>query len=61
MPLADRIRPQNLDEVVGQEHLLKKGSVFRTLIESGHVPYRHQRHLRRDRLGFYQRRNSPIH
>ena len=38
MPLADRIRPRNLDEVVGQEHLLKKGSVFRTLIESGHVP-----------------------
>lgn len=38
MPLADRIRPKSLDEVVGQQHLLKKGCVFRTLIESGNVP-----------------------
>ena len=38
MPLADKIRPKSLDEVVGQEHLLKKGCVFRTLIESGHIP-----------------------
>lgn len=38
MPLADKIRPKNLDEVVGQQHLLKKGCVFRTLLESGTVP-----------------------
>ena len=34
-PLADEIRPQSLDEVVGQTHLLAKGAVLRRLIESG--------------------------
>ena len=34
-PLADEIRPQTLDEVVGQKHLLSPGAVLRRLIESG--------------------------
>ncbi|MEG0779948.1 MAG: replication-associated recombination protein A [Oscillospiraceae bacterium] len=34
-PLADEIRPQNLDEVVGQRHLLGKNAVLRRIIESG--------------------------
>jgi putative ATPase len=34
-PLADEIRPQTLDEVVGQRHLLGEGAVLRRLIESG--------------------------
>lgn len=37
-PLADRLRPQTLDEVVGQADLVKPGAVLRKLIESGHVP-----------------------
>ncbi len=37
-PLADRIRPQTLDEVVGQKHLLAKGKLLRTIIESEHTP-----------------------
>ncbi|MDR2655819.1 MAG: replication-associated recombination protein A [Oscillospiraceae bacterium] len=37
-PLADRIRPQNLDEIVGQKHLLGKGKALRRIIESGEVP-----------------------
>ena len=36
-PLADRMRPQSLDEVVGQEHLLGPGRVLRTAIESGEL------------------------
>lgn len=36
-PLADLLRPQSLDEMVGQQHLLKKGSVFRNCVDSGHV------------------------
>jgi putative ATPase len=32
-PLAARLRPRNLDEVVGQEHLLAPGRALRTLIE----------------------------
>jgi putative ATPase len=32
-PLADRMRPQSLDEIVGQEHLLGPGRVLRTAIE----------------------------
>ncbi len=34
-PLADEIRPQSLDEVAGQKHLLGEGAMLRRLIESG--------------------------
>lgn len=37
-PLADRLRPQTLDEVVGQKHLLKPDRVFRRTIDSGRIP-----------------------
>lgn len=37
-PLADRIRPTTLDDVVGQKHLLSKGKALRNLIESGDIP-----------------------
>ncbi len=37
-PLADRIRPQTLDDVVGQKHLLGQGKVLRSIIESGKIP-----------------------
>ncbi|MDL2252568.1 replication-associated recombination protein A [Ruminococcaceae bacterium OttesenSCG-928-I18] len=37
-PLADRLRPRNLDEVVGQQHLLAKDKVFRRAIDSGDIP-----------------------
>lgn len=34
-PLADEIRPQSLDEVVGQRHLIGPGGVLRRLIDAG--------------------------
>lgn len=37
-PLADRIRPTTLDEVVGQKHILGKGQILRNIIESGKIP-----------------------
>lgn len=37
-PLADRIRPETLDEVVGQKHILGRGKVLRRIIESGDIP-----------------------
>ena len=37
-PLADRIRPKNLDEVAGQRDLLGEGKVLRSIIESGNIP-----------------------
>lgn len=37
-PLADRIRPQTLDEVFGQEHLIGKGKLLRNVIEKNEVP-----------------------
>lgn len=37
-PLADRIRPQTLDDVVGQKHILGKGKALRRIIESGEIP-----------------------
>ena len=37
-PLAEILRPKSLDDYVGQSHLVGKGAVLRTLIESGHIP-----------------------
>lgn len=37
-PLADRIRPQTLDDVVGQRHLLGEGKALRRIIESSMIP-----------------------
>lgn len=37
-PLADRIRPTALDEVVGQKHLLSEGKALYNLILSGDIP-----------------------
>lgn len=36
-PLADRMRPRDLDEYIGQEHLLAKGKPLRKAIESGRL------------------------
>jgi len=38
IPLAERIRPRSIDELIGQEHLVGKGSILRTAIEHGKVP-----------------------
>ena len=37
-PLADRIRPQTIDDIVGQRHLLAPGKALRRIIESGEIP-----------------------
>lgn len=37
-PLADELRPKNLDELVGQEHILKPDGLLRRIIESGQIP-----------------------
>lgn len=37
LPLAERLRPQSLDEFFGQQHLLGKGKVLRRLIEGDRV------------------------
>lgn len=37
-PLAERLRPQSLDEFIGQVHLVGKGAVLRRMIESGRIP-----------------------
>ncbi len=37
-PLADILRPQSLDEVFGQEHILSDGAILRRLIDSGNIP-----------------------
>src|SRR5438045_7044251 len=36
-PLADRMRPQTLDEFIGQEHILGPGKPLRTQIESAQL------------------------
>lgn len=38
IPLAESIRPDNLDDVVGQKHLLGKNRPLRSIIESGRIP-----------------------
>lgn len=37
-PLAERLRPKNLDEYIGQKHLVGQGAVLRRMIDSGRVP-----------------------
>ncbi|MEL4862124.1 replication-associated recombination protein A [Pseudoflavonifractor phocaeensis] len=37
-PLADEIRPETLDEVVGQKHILGEGGLLRRIIEGGNIP-----------------------
>jgi putative ATPase len=37
-PLAERMRPQTLDDLVGQEHLTGNGSILRTAVEQGRIP-----------------------
>lgn len=38
VPLADRIRPCDISEVVGQHHLLDKNKILRKIIDSGKIP-----------------------
>ena len=37
-PLAERLRPQTLEQLIGQEHLTGKGSILRNAIEKGNIP-----------------------
>ncbi|MCD8188398.1 MAG: replication-associated recombination protein A [Ruminococcus sp.] len=37
-PLADKIRPKSLQDVVGQEHILSEGKPLRRIIDSGRIP-----------------------
>ena len=37
-PLADRLRPMSIDEVVGQKHLLGEGEILRKIIDKGDIP-----------------------
>jgi len=37
-PLAERLRPQHLDEFIGQTHLVGKGAVLRRMIDTGRIP-----------------------
>lgn len=37
-PLAERLRPQTLDDYIGQSHLVGPNGVFRRFLESGNVP-----------------------
>lgn len=37
-PLADRMRPNRIEDVAGQRHLLSEGNVLRKIIDSGNVP-----------------------
>ena len=38
IPLAERLRPQTLEDYIGQQHLVGEGGVFRRFIEAGNVP-----------------------
>ena len=37
LPLAERLRPRNLDEYIGQKHLVGEGAILRQMIESGNI------------------------
>ena len=37
-PLAERMRPSTLDDLVGQEHLVGAGGIIRKAIQLGNIP-----------------------
>src|SRR3954471_20934565 len=37
-PLAERLRPHTLNQLIGQQHLTGKGSILRTALEQGKIP-----------------------
>lgn len=37
-PLADELRPRDLDDVCGQKHILGEGAMLRRIVESGKIP-----------------------
>jgi putative ATPase len=37
-PLAERLRPESLDQLLGQKHLTGRGSILRTALENGKIP-----------------------
>lgn len=37
LPLAERMRPKNLDDYIGQKHLVGEGAILRRMIESGNI------------------------
>lgn len=47
-PLAERLRPSSLDELLGQQHLTGEGSILRTAINKGQIPFH-------DFMGFARR------
>lgn len=38
VPLAERMRPQSIDEIVGQQHLTGPNGILRQLLKSGNIP-----------------------
>lgn len=38
IPLAERMRPNTIDDIVGQEHITGKGSILRNALENGTIP-----------------------
>lgn len=38
IPLAELLRPRNLDNYIGQEHIVGKGAILRQAIETGNIP-----------------------
>jgi len=38
IPLAERLRPKTIDQLIGQNHLTGKGSILRTAVENGKIP-----------------------
>jgi len=37
-PLAERLRPKTLNDLIGQQHLTGKGSILRNALENGKIP-----------------------
>ena len=38
IPLAERLRPQTLDQLIGQQHITGEGSILRTALQKGKIP-----------------------
>ena len=60
-PLATRVRPETLDDFVGQTHLLGKGKLLREIIENDRVnDFLGTARSRQDNIGPYHRKSNKI-
>ena len=51
MPLADKLRPKKIEDMVGQKHIIGKGKVLNKIIENKSIPIEELKKLKEIKTG----------